>query len=187
MLYSASHKRLQWIWRHPKLHSCHFPALQPSGRPAISYSKCKLLRLVLKETSISNCACKVWAPQKTHSGLWLKQTSPWSLPEAETTTGGNILGNNVLTLKIQLGLSIPCIKKILRLESTFSASLLPFPPHEHIQPVRLKGPAGWCQHRAASGELCLRLCAGRACWAPWPQGQGVLCIPLQPTGCWIQC
>lgn len=92
---SVTQNTLQWIWRHPELHSCHFPAPQPSGRPAISYSKCKLLRLVLKETSISNCACKIWAPQKTHSGLCLEQTWRWSLPEAETSMGGAILGNTL--------------------------------------------------------------------------------------------
>lgn len=73
---SVTQNTLQWIWRHPELHSCHFPALQPSGRPAISYSKCKLLRLALKETSISNCVCKVWAPPKP------ALVSAWSRPDA---------------------------------------------------------------------------------------------------------
>lgn len=52
--------------------------------------------------------------------------------------GGNS-PDYTLTLKIQFGLDIPSTMKVLKKarKYLFSASLLPFPPHQYIQPVML--------------------------------------------------
>lgn len=71
--------------------------------------------------------------------------TPWC-----QSMGSNTLGN-ALTLRTQFGLGIPCIMKEwrfeTRLESIFSASLFPLPPHQYIQPVTLNDPVDWSQHR----------------------------------------
>lgn len=163
---SITQNTLQWIWRHPELHSCHFPALQPSGRPAISYSKCKLLRLVLKETPISNCVCKVWAAHKTCSGLCLEQTWCWSLPEARTSMAGNTL-DNTLTLKVQFGPSIPCIMKVLNKTRKYLFYFsVPFPPTSIHSACHAKWPSGLVSTQKGARESCAwGLCVGRARWA----------------------
>lgn len=151
---SVTQNTLQWIRRHPELHSCHFQALQPSGRPAISYSKCKVLRLALKETSISNCVCKVWAPQKNRSGLCLEQTWRWSLPKAKTSMEGNTLGN---TLKLQFGLSIPCIMKVLNKTRKYLFCFsVAFPPTSIYSTCHAKWTSRLVSaQKGAPWELCL--------------------------------
>lgn len=131
---SVTPDTLQWIWRHPELHSCHFPARQPSGRPAISHSKRKLLRLAERNFHFQRRAQALRAPALLCS---LSQQTFLS-PKDEREAAHSAYSFRANESRWYSG--IPCIMKVLNKAGKYHFCLSVALPSrhslQHVSPSR---------------------------------------------------